>query len=107
MMSSPAKKAQWLTAEQIDQIIVNASADDVIEAMALYPNAAEAPMQISREIFNRSAARLEMTNGRTASQMIPAHDFGKWAEKLGELMRVDNPLSEASDLSPTSADIGE
>lgn len=97
----------WLTAEQIDQIISNASADDIIEAMAIYPNAAENPMQLSREIFNRSADRLGLTNGATAAQMIPAHDFAAWAEKLREILSPENPTSEGIDPSQLSADTGE
>lgn len=105
--SKKVAEQHWLTDAEIDQIISAASADDIIEALAAYPNAAETPMQVSREIFNRSADRLELTNGRTASQMIPAQQFSKWAEKLGDLLRVDSPLPEATDLSPISADSGE
>jgi hypothetical protein len=97
----------WLTDEQIDQIIANASADDIIEAMALYPNVEQAPMQLTREIFNRSADRLGLTNGVTAAQMIPANRYADWIEKVSDLMKRDNPLSEDTVPSQTSAASGE
>lgn len=96
----------WLTAAQIDDIIANASADDIIEAMARY-DAAEHSLQMMREIFDRSAERMGMTNGVTASQMVPATAFREFTQKLGNLVSADNPLPEATEDSPSSADDGE
>lgn len=96
----------WLTDEQIEQIIANASADDIIEALVLFPNVADAPLQVSREIFNRSADRLGLSNGATAAQMIPAHRFTEWTQKVRQLIARESPLPEATDLSPDSVDSG-
>jgi len=103
-----AAAAHWLTSEQVDEIVANASADDIVEAMAAYPDIAQHPLEISREIFNRSAARLGMTNGATAAQMVPARHWKQWTQQLRRLIGDDaSPLPEASDLSLISADIGE
>lgn len=101
------QQPHWLTDDEVDRIIAAASADDIIEALAVYPNAEQQPMMITREIFNRSAARLGLANGATASQMVPASAFAAFAGKLGDLLKSDNPLSEATDLSPISVDSGE
>jgi len=80
-----------LTEEEMDQIISSASADDVVEAMALYPDVENQSMQLSREIFNRSAERLGFSNGVTASQRIPAREYRTWTQKLGTLLSGDSP----------------
>lgn len=97
----------WLTDEQIAEIVAAASADDIIEALALYPDAEKSPLMISREIFNRSADRLGLSNGTKASAMVQAHRFASFTEALRDLVRSDSPLSEATDLLPISADSGE
>lgn len=106
-MTGMGQPKVWLTHEQIDEVVAGASADDIIEAMAAYPNAAEAPLKLTREIFNRAADRLGYSNGASASQMVKASDFKILTEKLSGLLSVDSPLEDATDLSPLSADIGE
>lgn len=97
----------WLTEQQIDDVIAAASADDIIEAMAMYPDTDRAPLQLSREIFNRSADRLGLSNGTTASQMVHASDFRMFTEKMRGFFSHENPLEGVTDLSPDSVDIGE
>ena len=102
------QQSHWLTSEQVDEIVANASADDIVEAMAAYPDVAQHPLEISREIFNRSAERLGLTNGATAAQMVPAKHWKQWTQQLRGLIGDDaSPLPEASDLSLISADTGE
>jgi len=102
------EQPHWLTREEIDRIVAYATADDIVEAMAVYPDVAAHPLEISREIFNRSAARLGLTNGTTAAQMVPARAWKEWTQQLRSLIgEGDDPLPEASDLSLISAATGE
>ncbi len=102
----PTHQPRWLTDEQITEIIDNASADDIIEALAMYPEINEHGLEISREIFNRSADRLGMSNGTTALQMVRAKGWREFTQQLRGLIS-ESPKVEASDLSPDSADSGE
>ena len=104
------QQPHWLTAEDVDRIVNSASADDIVEAMAKYPDVREHPLEISREIFNRSAERLGLTNGATAAQMVPAKHWKEWTQQLRGLIGDGDeasPLPEASDLSLISAATGE
>lgn len=100
--------AKWLTPAQVDEVIDNASTSDIIEAGALFPDmSGEQALQFSQEVFNRAAERIGLTNGVKGTEMIRARDFGAWTDKMGDLMRADNPLSAGTSDSPSSADTGE
>lgn len=86
----------WLTREQIDQVLSGLSAADLIEATGDGSNQGS---KIAGVAFDSAAKRAGFSNGTPATQHVRASDFKYLAEKLGEVINIDGPLSdETSDL---------
>jgi hypothetical protein len=88
-----------LTREEIDAIADALSADDIIEGTVAGDGA-----QMLRVAFNRAATRAGYTV--EATTLVGASDFKYWAEKLGEVVNAESPLSQGTESSPGSAVTG-
>lgn len=82
----------WLTREQIDQVIEGLSAADLIEATG----DGRKDAAVAGAAFDSAAARMGVSNGTPATQHVKASDFSYMATQLGEAINVDGPLSEGS-----------
>ena len=90
----------WLTKEQIDEVIANLSAADLIEGTGNGRKDAA----VAGAAFDSAAARMGISNGTPATQHVRASDFAYLADALGEAVNVDSPLSEdTSDLLDSAA----
>jgi hypothetical protein len=94
--------SEWLTKDQIDEVIAGLSAADLIEGTANGRKDA----QVAGAAFDSAAARLGLSNGTPATEHIRAADFGYMAERLGEAINVDSPKSDSDSQSLDSADSG-
>jgi hypothetical protein len=92
----------WLTHEQIDQIVEGLSGADILGAQGKGTDA-----QVAGAAFDSAAARLGISNGTVATEHLRAADLGYMATKFGEVVNVDSPLSEGDSASPESPDDGE
>lgn len=90
-MSTAAE--QWLTREQIDQVIAAMSAADLIAAIGDGEKIQGAAM--AGKAFDAAAARLGISNGTPATTHVSMADFGYLANAIGEAVNVDSPLSDA------------
>lgn len=97
-------QTDWLTREDIDTILDQMSAADVIEAIG---DGSNAGAKVAGLAFDAAAARLSYTNGTRASERVKASDFGYLGTKLGEVVSLDGPLPEKPESSRSSADSGE
>lgn len=93
----------WLTREQIDQVVGSLSAADLIEATA----DGRKDAAVAGAAFDAAAARLGLSNGTPATQHVHAYDFQYLATAIGEAINVDSPLSEATSDLPDSVAVGE
>jgi hypothetical protein len=92
----------WLTREQIDEVVANLSAADLIEGTSN----GQKDAQVAGSAFNSAAARMELSNGTPATQHVRAADFGYLAERIGEAINVDSPKSDPATSSPDSGEPG-
>lgn len=100
-----SKEVEWLTREEIDSILDSMSADALVEAMDEGKTKGAALM---RGAFNRAAESVGYeSNGRTPFQRVRLADFKHLAEKLGEVVNVESPLSESTEDSLSSVASGE
>ena len=102
-MGQCAHLMDWLTREQIDEVVSNLSAADLIEGTSNGRKDA----QVAGAAFDSAAKRMELSNGTPATQHVRAADFAYLAEKIGEAVNIDSPLSPATSDSPDSAAAGE
>ena len=93
----------WLTREQIDEVIAGLSAADLIEGTSNGRKDAA----VAGAAFDSAAARLGISNGTPATQHVRAADFQYLASQLGEAINVDSPLSETTSDLLDSAAVGE
>lgn len=94
---------QWLSRDDIDSILDNLTADDVIEGLAEEVPSVKLPMVI----FNRAAARQGASNGTPASQHVKIADMRYMTEAVGKATSVSDPKSQSTSISQDSADTGE
>ena len=87
-MTDGETAAEWMTRQEVDEVIEHLSADDLIEATA--SGAVDA--KVAGVAFNRAAARI----GARDTTAIRAADFGYFAKKVGEAINVEAPLSEGT-----------
>ena len=92
----------WLTREDIDQILDNLSAADVIEAIG---DGTRAGAAVAGVAFDQAAAPLGHWDHATAR--VRVSDFQYLSEQMGEVMNVGGPKSEQPPDSPGSAATGE
>lgn len=79
---------EWLTAPEIQLVVDNLSADDLIEGTA---QKGDNGILMIKVAFNRSAARLGY--GDEATTRVRASDFQALATSIGQVVNVDSPLS--------------
>jgi len=86
----------WLTREQIDQVLEHISAADLIEAVG---DGTRPGSKVAGLAFDSAAHRMGLSNGTPATENVRANDFVYMATQLGEAINVDSPLSgKTSDL---------
>ena len=91
--------ADWLTRAQIQDVVENLSADDLIRATTTGQGA-----EIAGIAFNSAAARMGTED---ATSKVKAADFQYLAEQIGGAINVESPLSEDTESLLNSADTGE
>jgi hypothetical protein len=94
---------EWLSRQEIDQIADNISADDLIEGMDGTGTQQQQGTRMVRTAFNRAAARLGIEQATTR---VRASDFKYLADRIGEVVNIDSPLSESTEALLVSADTG-
>ena len=92
----------WLTREQIDGVIQQLSADDLIESGVGDPGTSGT--KAVRNAFNLAAERAGIPE---AAKRIRIQDFRYWSEAMGGAVNIDSPLSEGTEGLLVSADTGE
>jgi len=95
----------WLERTDIDRILDNLSADDLIESLSV-----ENISQIKKitESFNRAAVRLGAgTEAEPATTRVRAQDLKYMTQRMGEVINIDSPLSESTVRSLDSVATGE
>lgn len=89
------KAPVWLTHEEIDSVLDRMSARDLIDAMG--DDGKRGPKMIALA-FDTAAARAGLaSNGTNGSDRVSVQDFKYLAERMGEVINVDNPKSETSE----------
>jgi alanine racemase len=88
-----APKEDWLSREQIEQVIGSMSAADLVDAMAKYPTEQDS-LQMAILAFDTAASRAGVSNGTAASQHVRMSDLKYLGEQIKGAINVDNPLSE-------------
>ena len=97
-----ATKQQWLTREQIDAVLEQLSADDLVKA---YPADPDNPLKLPVAMFDNAAQRAG--HGEKAIARVRLNDLNYLTQKLGEVVNVDSPLSAETSSSLDSANTGE
>jgi len=92
----------WLTREQIDQVIENLAAADLIDASGDGKTSA----QVAAAAFDSAAKRMNLSNGTRATEHLKLADLSYMADALGEAVNIDSPKSEESSGQPGSPDLG-
>lgn len=95
-------KTKMLTRVQIDHVLENMTGADVVEHVGDGTKGAK----VAAGAFDTAAARLGVTNGTPAMELLGIADFAYMAKKMGEVLNLDSPKSEQPDDSPPSADTG-
>jgi hypothetical protein len=98
-------KDKWLNREQIDEVIDNLSAADLIEHM-VEGSDARSSVRFAGEAFDAAAKRIGMSNGTAATEHVRVSDFKYLAQRIGEAVNLGSPLSRAPGDSPDSANTG-
>lgn len=95
--------ADRLTREQIDFVLDNMTGADLIEHIGDGTQGAK----VAGGAFDSAAARLGVSNGTRAMELVGISDFTYLTTKLSEVMNLDSPKSEQLEGSPGSAITGE
>lgn len=93
---------EWLTRPEIDAIGDAISADDLIEGQVA--GGKGEGVLLVKVAFNRAAERAGY--GEAATTRVKAGDFKYLAERIGEVINVDSPLSPGIEDSQLSAASG-
>lgn len=92
-MTVPETPAEeWVTREQIDEVIDQMSAADLVHAMG--DKDKMGGTALASAAFNAAAARLGKSNGTPMLEHVRMSDFSYFAEKAGAAINVENPTSE-------------
>ena len=94
----------WLTRQQIDEVLEQLSADDLIEAV---DTAGGQKAKVASIAFNQAANRTlgDPEKGRW-TERIRAADFRYFVDQIGEAVNVDSPLSDATSTLLDSPELG-
>jgi hypothetical protein len=91
-MAKGTTSVEWLTREQIDSVIEQISAGDLIEAMG---DSANPPgHKVAAAVFNAVGERAGLANGVAASHRVRLADFQYLAQQIGEAVNISSPKSE-------------
>ena len=99
-------QAEWLTREQIDEVIDNLSAADLIESGLTGTDDKAESTKAGMRAFNASAERLGLSNGTPAMQHVHASDLMYFANSIKRSLDIDGPKSEDTEDSPRSVSTG-
>ena len=86
--------SDWLTREQIDQVIRGMSAADLIKALETHGDGSVA-MPVAA--FDLAAERMGLSNGSPASAHVSMADFKYLGNEIGKAVNVESPLSEGQE----------
>ncbi len=101
-----APQNNWLSRADIDRVVANLSADDLIESGLAGTTDSTESVRAGGRAFNMAAERLGLSNGSPATQHMHAADLGYFANALKGAMDIDSPKSEPSEDSLDSAITG-
>ena len=96
------RKQEWLTRDQIDEILEQLSADDPVQA---YPADPDNALKMPIAVFNNAALRL--SHGNRAIQKVRLSDLNYLSGRIGEVVNVDSPLSAGTSKLLNSPEPGE
>lgn len=94
----------WLTREQIDSVLAELSADDLIEATDA---GAGKGARIAGLAFNSAAQRVLGQADASYTTRVRAADFRYLSEALSEAVNIDSPLSAEGSALLASQEPGE
>lgn len=84
--------AEWLTREQIDQVVAAISADDLIESgLVDAGDDKNLALKAAKAAFNSAAAFIGVSNGSPASRHVHPRDLTYWSEAITEGVSVTSP----------------
>ena len=95
---------EWLSREQIDSVLSELSADDLIEATDA---GAGKGARIAGLAFNSAAQRVLGASDQSYTSRVRAADFRYLADSLSEAVNIDSPLSAESSALLASQEPGE
>lgn len=96
--------AERLTREQIDTVLEGMTGADLIEHIG---DGQTGGAKIAGNAFDSAAARMGITNGVRAMELVGVADFQYLVTKLTEVMALDSPKAEQEASSQDSANTGE
>lgn len=96
----------WLTREQIDQVLEQLSADDLIEAS---DQGAGKPARVGGLAFHLAATRVlgPLPEPERWTSRVRAGDFKYLSETMGDAVNIGSPLSSDTSELLASQDSGE
>lgn len=102
------KAKEWLTREQINEIVAAISTDDLIES-GLTETSGDSTKAVKamRDAFNLAAESIGLSNGVVASKLVRATDLTYWSEALSAAVDVDSPKRDAPEPLHDSVASGE
>lgn len=95
--------ADLLTREQIEFVLEHMTGADVID----HVGDGTAGTKIAGLAFDSAAARLGVSNGTRAMELVALGDLNFLVAKLQEVMSLDSPKSDQAEPSQDSASTGE
>ena len=98
---------QWLTREQIDEVVASVSAGDLVDALPEGAMTESGATRMAVAAFDAAAHRIGTSNGVRAMERVRAADFRYLAQRMGELTSISGPLSSEQGDSQPSAITGE
>lgn len=86
---------EWLTREQIDQVVEAISAEDLIESgIADAGKDNGKAVKAAKEAFNSAAAFIGVSNGTPASRHIRPADLTYWTSAISAAVNVGSPKAK-------------
>lgn len=86
---------QWLTREQVDQVIDAMSAADLIVAMGDTTDTGQVKgPKMAGDAFDSAAARIGLSNGTPATAHVRMSDFQYLATRISQAVNIESPTSK-------------
>lgn len=95
--------ADKLTREQIDYVLDNMTGADIVDHIGDGSLGAK----VATGAFDSAAARLGVSNGTRAMELLSIKDFMYMASQFQEVVNLDSPKPELPDASQDSVSTGE